>query len=117
MSDFVAPKISIFEEYKNAFIKYGEFKGRSRAREFWSFLLLNVPLLLLAGMISPILGIVLWIGLAFPSLATGVRRLHDTNRSGWYFLIALIPFGNLVLLFWFCQTGTSGDNSYGPGPL
>tara|TARA_Y100000590_G_scaffold408586_1_gene499817 strand:+ start:74 stop:787 length:714 start_codon:yes stop_codon:yes gene_type:complete len=109
------PSISIFEEYKNAFAKYGEFKGRSTVREFWSFFLLNIPLGLI-GVLVPVLGILLLIGLAIPHLSVGVRRLHDTNRSGWYFLIALIPLGNLVLLVFFCQAGTLGENDHGPDP-
>ena len=118
MNDFLRPSISIFAEYKNALGKYVDFKGRSRPREFWSFALLNIPLLVVASVISPDFAMVLWIALLVPYWAAVVRRLHDTNRSGWYFLISIIPFvGGLVLIFWLCQPSTSGYNSYGADSL
>ena len=50
-----------------------------------------------------------------PTLAVSVRRLHDTDRSGWWLLLGLIPIiGNLILLWWYIQAGTPGDNEYGP---
>ena len=58
------------------------------------------------------------VGLAFflPSLAVAVRRLHDTDRSGWWILIGLIPIiGWIPLLVWFC-TDSKADNQYGPNP-
>lgn len=52
-----------------------------------------------------------------PTLAVSVRRLHDTNRSGWWYLLVLIPIiGGLILLIFFCTDGTPGDNRYGPSP-
>ncbi len=52
-----------------------------------------------------------------PSLAVGVRRLHDTNRSGWWLLIGLIPcIGFIVLIVFLVQDGQAGDNQYGPNP-
>lgn len=51
-----------------------------------------------------------------PTIAVGVRRLHDTNRSGLWLLIAFIPLVNLVLLYFFIQEGTRGPNQYGPDP-
>ena len=52
-----------------------------------------------------------------PSLAVGVRRLHDTGKSGWYILIGLIPcVGGLILLVFFVTQGDMGDNEYGPDP-
>ena len=53
-----------------------------------------------------------------PYFAVDVRRLHDTDRSGWWLLIVLIPLvGGIVLLVWFCQAGTGGPNRFGPDPL
>jgi uncharacterized membrane protein YhaH (DUF805 family) len=58
------------------------------------------------------------LGLLLPSLSVLVRRLHDTDRSGWYYWIVLIPLiGSIVLLVWFCSRGTEGSNTYGPDPL
>jgi uncharacterized membrane protein YhaH (DUF805 family) len=52
-----------------------------------------------------------------PSLGVAVRRLHDTNRSGWWLLIGLIPIiGGIVLLVFFVLEGTRGPNNHGPDP-
>ena len=56
--------------------------------------------------------------LFLPSLAMGVRRLHDTDRSGWWWLIVFIPFvGIIVLIVFWCFEGTRGPNRFGPDPL
>ena len=62
---------------------------------------------------------ILWaLGNFLPSLAVGVRRLHDTDRSGWWLLIAFIPLiGAIVLLVFFCTRGTPGPNRFGNDPL
>ena len=52
-----------------------------------------------------------------PGLAVAVRRLHDIDRTGWWFLIALTIIELIVLLVWACQKGTTGPNRYGPDPL
>jgi uncharacterized membrane protein YhaH (DUF805 family) len=57
------------------------------------------------------------LALLLPNLAVGIRRLHDTGRSGWWILIGVIPIiGWLVLLFWYVSKGTDGDNRFGPDP-
>jgi uncharacterized membrane protein YhaH (DUF805 family) len=58
------------------------------------------------------------LALFLPSLSVLVRRLHDLNRSGGWYWIALIPLvGGIILLVWMCTEGTSGGNSYGSNPL
>ena len=58
------------------------------------------------------------LALFLPGLAVSIRRLHDLGRSGWYFLLILIPLiGTIILLIWFCMRGTVGPNQYGPDPL
>lgn len=109
--------------------KYAEFTGRARRKEYWLYVLLIIVLTVVASIIDRMLGmkfianvygpVYLLVVLAtlIPSLAVGVRRLHDTNRSGWWLLIGLIPLlGALVLLFFFVTEGTRGDNQYGPDP-
>jgi uncharacterized membrane protein YhaH (DUF805 family) len=61
--------------------------------------------------------VIVGLGLVLPSLAVGIRRLHDGNRSGWWWLIAFTIIGVIVLLVWFVQKGTTGENRYGPDPL
>ena len=64
-----------------------------------------------------LLGGLLTLALLIPSIAVGVRRLHDTGRSGWWLLIALIPLvGAIVLLVFTVQDSEAGANSYGPNP-
>ena len=52
-----------------------------------------------------------------PGVAVGVRRLHDTGRGGWWFLIAFLPFGAIVLLVFLGQDSQRGENQYGPDPI
>lgn len=67
------------------------------------------------GMVSSLLSSLFALATLLPGLAVGARRLHDTNRSGWWQLIGLIPvIGLIVLIVFFVQEGQSGDNQYGP---
>jgi uncharacterized membrane protein YhaH (DUF805 family) len=66
----------------------------------------------------PILGYIYTLGFILPYLAVTVRRLHDLDKSGWWWLIGFIPLvGAIILLVWFCQRGTVGPNRFGPDPL
>ena len=115
---------------QSGFKNYVNFQGRATRSEYWWFNLLYwiiiiIPYSLnmsatLAGHAS-IWGLVVGvIGLAFflPLLGLGFRRLHDTDRSAWWLLIALIPIiGGIVLLVFFCLPGTMGPNKYGSTTL
>ena len=58
------------------------------------------------------------LALLLPNLAVGARRLHDTDRSGWFLLLVFIPLiGIIILIVWWCQRGTAGPNRFGPDPL
>ena len=110
--------------------RYAEFSGRSRRKEYWMFTLLMLVAGLVIGTIEGILGINTMVGGIYgplttllilativPSIAVGVRRLHDTGKSGWWYLIILVPLiGGLVLLFFFVSDGTRGPNEYGADP-
>lgn len=101
--------------------KYADFSGRARRSEYWYFALFNLILSIVATIVDqalpfPILSLVVALGLIVPSLAVAVRRLHDTDKSGWFLLLALIPFvGGIILLVFFC-TDSKADNKYGPNP-
>ena len=57
------------------------------------------------------------LGTLVPSIAVGIRRLHDSNRSGWWLLVSLVPFlGFIVMIIFLTSAGTSGSNDYGPEP-
>jgi len=110
--------------------KYADFTGRARRKEYWMFVLLVLVVSFVIGMVEGVLGLTgtvamygplsLLFGLAIlvPSIAVGVRRLHDTGRSGWWMLVGLIPIiGSIVLIVFFVLEGTRGPNEYGPDPL
>jgi uncharacterized membrane protein YhaH (DUF805 family) len=110
--------------------RYAEFNGRSRRKEYWSFILLFIILSIIATMLDAsifhgmaingemgVVSLILSLALIIPLLAVTVRRLHDTDRSGWWILLGLIPLlGQLVLLVLYCLDGTPGENRFGPNP-
>lgn len=123
------------EEIKNIFLNvvqnnYKNFDGRARRREFWMFqlavMILFIPLAIVAGilgavadflgMIGGLIVMVASLALIIPSIALSIRRLHDTNKSGWFLLISLIPFGGLYLLYLYITEGDKGANQYGEDP-
>lgn len=113
-----------FEYYLDAFRNYADFEGRARRSEYWYFVLFNFLssfLLVFLVFTLPFLGIAIYflyaIGIIIPNLALIVRRLHDTNRSGWNFLFSLIPLaGAIIMLVFMTEEGTRGPNDYGPDP-
>ena len=115
--------------YLEALKKYAVFEGRSRRKEYWFFGLFNAifsVVLVIAdvlfgtsgGLSGPgFLSGLYTLGVFLPALAVLVRRLHDTNRSGWWVLISFLPLiGVLVLLFFSLQEGQPGENQYGISP-
>ena len=110
------------ESIKSVFRNYANIDGRAIRSEYWWFALACVILQIVAaimgsGYASGFLGFVLLvIGLAIliPSVTVGVRRLHDTDKTGWWMLLAFVPFGGLVLLVFFAMKGTDGPNRFGP---
>lgn len=109
--------------------KYATFSGRAQRAEYWYFvlfyILIFIGLSIIDGMTGSFteeagmgfLGGIFTLGLLVPSIAVGVRRLHDTGRTGWWLLLALIPLiGAIVLLVFTVQDSTPGDNQYGPNP-
>jgi uncharacterized membrane protein YhaH (DUF805 family) len=100
--------------------RYAQFSGRARRAEFWWYALANFiitfVLQLLVGVsgIFWLLYVIYVIGVLIPGIAVGIRRLHDTGRSGWWLLIALIPFvGAIVLIVFLATDSTRGTNQYG----
>lgn len=130
--------MSFAEAIRTCFSKYTDFSGRAARPEFWYFVLFSIIvdvafwllLFVVAMMAGPsgnsgvalislvltVLWLVVQLALLVPQLAVLVRRLHDTNRSAWWILVALIPFGSLILLFLCVQEGDAGTNLYGPPP-
>jgi uncharacterized membrane protein YhaH (DUF805 family) len=109
--------------------KYAVFSGRAQRAEYWYYILFYILIGIgltfidyVTGTYDPETGSGLTVSLFalatfLPSLAVAVRRLHDTDRSGWWVLIALIPvIGSLVLLVFLVLDSSPGDNQYGPNP-
>jgi uncharacterized membrane protein YhaH (DUF805 family) len=102
--------------------KYADFSGRARRSEYWFFALAYVLAMVVTTIIDAILGTtpivegLAFLGLIIPLVGAGVRRLHDTGRSGWWILLGLIPFGGLVVLYFSVLDSEPGDNQYGPSP-
>jgi uncharacterized membrane protein YhaH (DUF805 family) len=103
--------------------KYADFSGRSRRTEYWLFVLFSMVIAMVLGVVDYVLGSPGIVGLLFafailiPSIAVAVRRMHDTNRSGWWLLIAFIPIvGTIVLLIFLLLDSNPGDNRFGANP-
>ncbi|MEC9424889.1 MAG: DUF805 domain-containing protein [Actinomycetota bacterium] len=102
--------------YVDAFRRYAEFGGRSRRSAFWWFVLVNWVVLLAVSVVVPTVGFLYWAVSLLPSVAVGVRRLHDTGRPGWWWLINLVPFGVIAFVVFMVLDGTREANRYGPDP-
>ena len=104
--------------------QYATFSGRAQRSEYWFFFLfwwlIYIGLAIVDAFVFGTPGILAGlfaIGMFLPSIAVGVRRLHDTNRSGWWLLLNALPlFGWLVLFIFNVQDSQSGANSFGPNP-
>jgi uncharacterized membrane protein YhaH (DUF805 family) len=102
------------------FQKYATFSGRASRAEFWYFVLFTtITSFVLAGIselmdMGSILSSIFSLAIILPSLSVTVRRLHDTERSGWWYWIILIPIiGIILIIVWMCSRGRSGANRYG----
>lgn len=131
--------MSLIDSVRTCLRKYGSFTGRARAAEYWLFYLalaivnvvIFVALLLPAlitmdpvtqepgvlGMVGSTLLAIVMLGTLVPLLAAAARRLHDTGRSGWFYLLCLVPFvGGIILIVLLALPGEPGPNRFGPDP-
>jgi uncharacterized membrane protein YhaH (DUF805 family) len=126
--------------YVKALKQYVDFSGRARRREYWMFVLVNVVIVIVLSVIDTLLGTggfratagggsfyaanslgllsgLYTLAVLLPSIAVTVRRLHDTDRSGWWILLGFIPIiGGIILLVFYVLEGTRGPNRFGPDP-
>lgn len=104
--------MGILEAITSFFTNYTNFHGRSRRSAYWWVWLAS----LIVGLI-PIVNYIWAIAVIIPTIAIGVRRLHDIGKSGWWYLIIFIPIaGAIILLIWFIRDSQPGDNQWGPNP-
>ena len=110
--------------YFKAWKKYAVFGGRAGRQEYWYFVLFNILAYILLSIIAGTIGKIgagllslYAVAVFLPGLAASVRRLHDTNRSGWWLLISPIPgVGPILLLVFLTQGGEPVENQYGAIP-
>ena len=117
--------------------RYAEFSGRSRRKEYWMFALLNLLVSVFIGLVALLLytldwseeammtvmgplmvaGVIYSLIAFIPGIAVTIRRLHDTDRSGWNILWGLVPvIGTFMLLYFYVSEGTPGSNRFGADP-
>jgi uncharacterized membrane protein YhaH (DUF805 family) len=118
--------IVLVGNYFSVLKKYAVFTGRASRKEFWMFVLVNIIMFVIFGILTkiPILKVLFWIvlilyiiAIIIPSIAAGIRRLHDINQSGWPMLLCIIPVVNVIAVFLLCVIeGNQDDNQYGPIP-
>lgn len=112
--------------YLDAIKKYIVTSGRASRKEYWMFVLFNVIIMFFVSLIDSFLGSptnksgdgilsrVYEVFIFLPTVAITVRRLHDIGKSGWWFLISIIPvIGWIVMLVYTLRVGDSGNNEYG----
>ena len=115
--------------YLHVLKNYATFSGRARRKEYWMFFLISALISIVLTLLDILLGTYsveyeagLFSGLyslliLLPSIAVVVRRLHDTDRSGWWILISLIPLVGVIVLFVFmCLDSQPGTNRFGVNP-
>ena len=110
---------------------YADFEGRARRKEYWMFALFSFAIGIAFQIVASILGavsdtlallllglyVLFGLALFLPNIGLTIRRLHDTGRSGWWMLVALIPLvGVFVLIYFLVIEGDAGPNEYGPDP-
>ena len=122
--------MSFQEAVQTVFSKYATFEGRARRSEYWYFILFVSCVNFVIRMLAAIVGegsflttvltgfsTIFSLGVFVPQIAVAVRRLHDIGKSGWFYLIGLIPvIGWIFVLVWFCTDSQPCDNQYGPNP-
>jgi uncharacterized membrane protein YhaH (DUF805 family) len=109
--------------------KYATFTGRSRRKEYWFFILFYIVFTIALAYVDGLVGTVdatsglgalssiFLLAMLIPSISVSVRRLHDTDRSGWWLLIGLVPvIGGIVFFVFTLLDGTPDQNRYGPDP-
>jgi len=112
--------------YLKVLKKFVVFSGRAERREFWMYILLNLIVYIILGILGsiPFIGklfslvsALYFIGILVPTLAVGSRRLHDADKTGFLLFLLLIPIAGVVAVLVLCASdGSPGNNQYGPNP-
>lgn len=122
--------MSFGQAVSSVFSKYATFSGRARRSEYWYWVLFVFLVTLLALVLDSVLkiriaegspygwiSVVVALALLIPGIAVTVRRLHDTDRSGWWYLLSFLCGVGAIIVLVFCLIdGTPGPNKYGDSP-
>jgi uncharacterized membrane protein YhaH (DUF805 family) len=114
--------MSFSEAVKDGFDHYAKFDGRASRSSFWWWVLFGIIVGVVASILdsaidATIFSIIVSLGLLLPNISKGIRRLHDTGRTGWWLLIAFVPLiGFIVLLIFYLEKSDPAANEYGPAP-
>jgi uncharacterized membrane protein YhaH (DUF805 family) len=115
------------DNYLQVVQKYAVFSGRASRREYWMFFLFNILIAIGLAIIFGIMKAAIHVNLSFlsgiyslallcPGIAVAIRRLHDTNRSGLWLLVSLVPLiGSIVLIVFLCQKPVDAGNQFSQG--
>ena len=119
--------MNLSDAVRTCFRKYITIDGRARRAEYWWFFLFALIGNVIASVLDTVLfgmrdtqplGILFSLAIFLPSLAVAIRRLHDRDMSGWWFLLNFVPLiGTLILLVIYALPGTGGPNRFGPDPI
>jgi uncharacterized membrane protein YhaH (DUF805 family) len=116
------------QSVKDGFSRYVDFQGRSPRSGYWWWYLFSLIAMGIATVLDLAISggnpsfivfqLIVALGIVLPGLAVTIRRLHDTDRSGWWIFIGLVPIiGTIVLIVFYCTKGTAGPNRFGDDPL
>lgn len=107
-------KMTFVESIKTCFSKYADFNGRASRSEFWWWVLFVFLVSAATSVIGNVVSGLFSLGVLLPNIAVAARRLHDTDRSGWLQLVALIPLIGWILMIYWCVQEGKDPNRFGP---
>jgi uncharacterized membrane protein YhaH (DUF805 family) len=111
--------------YLHALRNYANFSGRARRAEYWHFVLANIAFVLAFNLVDMLVRVLTGTGpfvllyalaVLVPAIAVSIRRLHDSDRSGWWLVLAIVPLVDLVLVYFLVCDSDGGTNRYGRNP-
>ena len=105
--------MTFVDSIKTCFSKYADFNGRASLSEFWWWVLFVFLASAAASIVSPAVSGLFSLAVLLPNFAAGARRLHDTDRSGWFQLVVLIPLIGWLLLIYWCVQPSKEPNRFG----
>lgn len=106
--------MTFVDSIKTCFSKYADFNGRASRPELWWWVLFVFLASAAASVVGPLISALFSLGVFLPNIAVVARRLHDTDRSGWWQLIVLIPLLGLILIIYWCVQEAKEPNRFGP---